>query len=99
MLQVCKRQFAGIGEIEGVWVPIVEIRRLAGLSRAQMAKAMHCHPGAIQKWEKRQRNWIAASARAWLLWLTYLQPDPIHGWLKAALGLAPDGKLPPEAAL
>ncbi len=37
-----------------------------------------------------------AARAAWLLFLGYIRPDPQFGWLKACLGLPPNGVLAPE---
>ena len=98
MLRFCKRKFPGIGHLQGMFAPIEQVRKLSGLSRSQLGKAMRCSPDAIRKWENRIGNWESGSQRAWLIYIGWIIPDPTSGWLKAALGLPPDGKIPSEVA-
>ncbi|MHC1766124.1 MAG: hypothetical protein AB9869_17790 [Verrucomicrobiia bacterium] len=72
-------------------------RRLARLSRNQLAAVIGCSAESIRKWECDRQN-RTADRIAWLLFLCYIVPDPEFGWLRAALGLSPHGKIPPGVA-
>ena len=74
---------------------IRHIRQLARLSRPQFAAALHCHPSSVKRWETVKR-FAKMDSLAWLVYLAYLRPDPVNGWRKAALCLAPDGQMAAE---
>ena len=77
--------------------PIPSIRDLrlrAGLSQGQLARACHMSRESIAEAEAGRRPRWSLRMHVYHLWLAYLRRDPLHGWLKAALLLDPDGDLP-----
>ncbi|MHC1762686.1 MAG: helix-turn-helix domain-containing protein [Verrucomicrobiia bacterium] len=87
-----------VGLVKSIAVPPIRItRRLAGLSRGKLAAVIGFSERSIQRWERGEgpENRMAARA-ARLLYLAYMRPDPQFGWLRACLGLAPNGALAPE---
>ncbi len=54
MLEFCEREFPGIGTLEGIYVPIEQIRRMAGLfSLVKVAeKVVHVFSEwTVERWE------------------------------------------------
>jgi hypothetical protein len=49
---------------------------------------------AVENWEYGYRSSVRANHWAQIIWHAYLKPDPVNGWRRAALGLAPDAPLP-----
>lgn len=76
--------------------PIRVTRRLARLSQGQMAAIVGFSTRSLSRWESgRAKPNRMAEKVAWLVYLAFVRPDPLFGWLKACLGLAPDGTVPP----
>jgi hypothetical protein len=69
------------------------VRRYVGLSRRELAAVMGVHPRTVSKADPNRWNRLV-----YLIFLTYLQPDPANGWRKACLGLTPSGEVSPELA-
>lgn len=74
--------------------PVKEIRRRTGLPCWKVAAVMGVTGRTIFIWEKRG----VSQRLLWLIYLTYLAPDPVNGWRRAYLGLPPTGGIPAELA-
>ena len=76
--------------------PFRTIRRLSGLSRGQLSAALGFSESSIKRWETGIHYNAMAAHTAWLMYLAYFRPDPVHGWLKCAIGIPPNGQIPSD---